>query len=233
MPTGTPPYIPPRDADYLNWLASFSTLITASPGTYGLVAGDAVAIAAQNTAFSAAYALGGGTYHAPVNAATKTPTTTQAKNDAKANSLAIIRPYAQQIANNAGVSSANKIALGLNPRTTPPAPIGAPASFPIVGVRSGSPLTITMQWQDSTIGAGKSKPFGAIQAEVRAEASATPIVTADAIAFNSLQTKSPLTLVFDGSVGGEQCYYAVRWVTRRGLVGPWSAVGNFTIPKAT
>lgn len=230
--TGTPPYIPPRDADFLNWLDNFATTIAADQGTFGLTAGDATAISAQNTAFAAAYALGGGTYHAPVNAATKTPASTQAKNDAKTNALAVVRPYAQQIANNAGVTSENKVALGLNPRTTPPTPIPAPASFPIVGVRSAGPLTVTLQWQDSTIGAGKSKPYGAIQAEVRAQVSATPLTDPDALAANSIQTKSPLTLSFASGDGGKQLYYAVRWVTRRGLTGPWSAIGNITVPLA-
>ena len=47
-----PPYIPARNANLIAWAANFSTLITASPGTYGLLAGDATAIAAQNTARS-------------------------------------------------------------------------------------------------------------------------------------------------------------------------------------
>ena len=49
------PYIPVKDADLANWLDNFSALITASPATYGLVAGDAVAIAAQVAAWDAAY----------------------------------------------------------------------------------------------------------------------------------------------------------------------------------
>jgi hypothetical protein len=228
---GTPPYVPNRDADLLSWSQTFSDAITASPGTYGLTSGDASAIAAVQTSFADTYALGGGTYHMPVNAATKTPATTQAKNDAKTAMLLIVRPYAQQIANNAGVSSDDKIAIGLNPRTNTPTPVPTPTSFPIIGVRSLAPLTVTLQWQDSTIGSGKSKPYGCIQAEVRTQVSATAITDAAAIAFNSLQTKSPLKLEFSSDDGGKQLYYAMRWTTRTGLVGPWSALGNITIPK--
>ena len=94
-------YIPQRDSLLLPWALNFSTLITASPATYGLLAGDATAIAAVYSAYNTAYGLA-------INPATRTPVTVANKDTAKITMLATIRPYAQSISLNAGVSPANR-----------------------------------------------------------------------------------------------------------------------------
>jgi hypothetical protein len=220
------PYIPPKDADFANWLANFSTMITASPATYGLTAGDATTIAAQDTAFQAAYTLA-------VNPSTRTPATVAAKDAAKVTALGVVRPYAQRIANNAGVSPSNKVALGLNPRTNPPTPITAPTTNPIITIPSMIVLGLITRMRDSLASPSvKAKPAGAIAMELYAKTSATPITDPTQLVFIGLQTKSPFTISFDSSDGGKQAYIAGRWVTRTGLVGPWSAVVTATVPAA-
>lgn len=218
------PYIPPKDADFANWVSNFSTMITASPTTYGLVAADAVTIAAVQSAFATAYS-------AAINPSTRTPTTVQAKNVAKLNALSTCRPYAQQIANNAGVSSANKIALGLNPRTNPPTPITAPTTNPVVSVPSMINLGHILRYRDSLASPSvKAKPAGAVAMELRCSVSATPLTNPDTLAYVGLVTKAPFTQTFSSGDIGKQAYYAGRWVTRKGLVGPWSAIVNATVP---
>ena len=125
------PYIPAKDAQFDAWLNNFSTLISAAPATYGLVAGDATTIAAQYSSWHAAYLL-------CTSKSTKTANAVSAKNTAKVTALAIIRPYAQTISNNPGVTSANKIALGLNPKTSTPSPI-TPGLAQHLSRRSRSP----------------------------------------------------------------------------------------------
>lgn len=217
-------YIPPKDADFVNWLDNFSTMITASPSTYGLTSGDAVSIAGVTTAMDAAYSLA-------INPSTKTPTTVQAKNIAKANALAVARPYAQRIANNAGVSSSNKIALGLNPRTNPPTPVTIPTTLPVLSVPSMLNQALIVRYRDSLASPSvKSKPAGAIALEFYVTPSATVITDPAVLAFGGLQTKSPFTVTFDSGDVGKKAYMAGRWVTRRGLVGPWGSIVNATIP---
>ena len=75
MPSN-PPYIPPKDADLAAWLANFSSLLTASPTTYGQSSAVAVAVAAANSAYQAAYTL-------VTSPSTKTANTVAAKNTAK------------------------------------------------------------------------------------------------------------------------------------------------------
>jgi hypothetical protein len=214
------PYIPAKNAGYVAWLANFASLITAAPATYGLTAGDATTIAAQNTAVAAAYAL-------ITSPATKTAQTVSAFNTEKVMSLAIVRPYAQTISLNAGVSSANKTAVGVNPRTSTPTPITAPTTTPVLTAQSSSTAGIITRYRDSTASPSvKSKPFGVIGCLLYAKASATAITDPSMLTFEGTQTKSPFTLSLPGTAG-MTVYIAARWTTKKGLIGPWSPIISY------
>lgn len=228
----TSPYIPAKDADAVNWATTFAAALTADPGLYGFTSGDAVAVTAAADAFAAAYALGGGTYHAPVNPATKTPATTQAKADARTAMEAILRPFAQAISRNAGISADDKIAIGVNPRTSIPTPIAAPASFPSLQLIGGTPLQLTLQYADSEAVVGKAKPFGAMQMQVFAMTSGIVITDPADIDFKGVATKSPFVIDFDAADANKVAYIAARWVTRTGLVGPFSLISHATVMSA-
>lgn len=218
------PYIPPRDAAFANWLSNFSTLITASPMTYGLMTSDAVTIAAQNSDFAVAYAL-------VTSPSTKTAQTVSAKNTAKVNALAVIRPYAQQISLNPGVTSASKIALGLNPRTSTPSAVTAPASNPVLTVQSASNLALILRYRDSVSSPSvKAKPYGVTQCRVFGMASSAPVTDPTTLPLLATLTKSPGTITFASGAAGKQAYLAAVWATRTGLVSPWSPIVNFTVP---
>lgn len=217
------PYIPAKQADLNNWASNFSTLITAAPATYGLVAADATLIAAAFNSWHTAYLLA-------INPSTKTPTTVAGKNTQKVNMLSILRPYAQTISLNAGVSSANKTALGVNPRTSTPTPITAPTTTPDLTAVSTSTAGTIMRWHDSIASpTSKAKPFGAICAEIAAMPSTTPVTDPNALVFQGIQTKSPFTLSLGSGDAGKIIYIAARWLTRTGLKGPWSAIINTVV----
>jgi hypothetical protein len=137
----SPPYIPPTDTDFNSWIDNFSAVLTAAPATYGLLAADATVVAGVTATWDAAYT-------AAINPATRSPVTVQAKIDAKLAALATVRPYAQQIANNVGVTAPAKIAIGVNPRTTPPSPITAPVTNPILSIPSMTPLGHVLRYRD-------------------------------------------------------------------------------------
>lgn len=218
------PYIPPKDAAYASWLANFATLIAASPMTYGLVASDATTISAANTSFQNAYAL-------VTSPTTKTKDTVQAKNIARVDSLNTVRPYAINISLNPGVSASNKVALGLNPRTSTPAPVTAPTTYPVLTIPSAMALNLIVRYRDELASPSvKSKPYGVTQLQLYASTSATPITDPTLLAFQGVRTKSPTMLTFLSSQKGLTAYIAARWQTRTGLVGPWSAIINFVVP---
>jgi hypothetical protein len=216
------PYIPRREADLTNWMRAFSAQISARPEAFGLSRNDAANIAALTAQWSAAYT--------PVTSkATKTPSAVQAKNETRVKVLAQIRIYAQNIANNPGVSSGDKIGLRLNPRTSGPGPITAPYSFPQLLFQQATPKQAVVRYRDSIEVSGKAKPYGVMQCRVFGMASDAPLTNQEALPLVATPTKSPFVLNFSGDQVGKQFYLAARWATRTGLVGPWSSIINITV----
>jgi hypothetical protein len=212
------PYIPTKDADLNNWFINFTTLITASPGAYGLSSGDAVNIANAIASWSTAYAL-------VTSPTTKTKQTVAGKNTAKVNTLNIVRPYAQQISNNPGVTSANKIALGLNPKTSTPSPITPPSSHPTLSIVSQNPGVINFAYRDSaTSPTSKSKPYGVKSLQLFGKASVTPITDPTLLPQISTETKSPFQFSLPTGSAGQTWYFAALWQIQKGDQGPYSPI---------
>lgn len=212
------PYIPPKDADFQSWFLNFKTLIAASPATYGLVAADATTITGQYNLWNAAFALA-------IAGTTRGPFTIANKDAAKITALATIRPYAQQIANNAGVTSGNKIALGLNPRTNTPEPVAAPLTAPVLLFVGNSPLQTWLRYRDSlALPTSRAKPSGAIQCNIFAVESATPVVDPTTIPYFGSFTKVPVILDWPADLQGLTVWIAAQWVTRTGLQGPFGPI---------
>jgi hypothetical protein len=219
------PYIPPKDTDLLTWVNNFSSLITAAPATYGLSAGDAVNIATAIAPFVADMALIG-------SASTKTAAVVSQKNTDKVNMLNIVRPYAQQISNNPGVASADKIALGLNPKTSTPSPITPPDSNPVLTLLSQTPGVVNFRYRDSAASPSvKAKPFGVISCNLYGMASDTPITNPALLPNIATMTKSPYQWnAPDGYTPGKTWYFAATWQIRKGDESPFSTILSLIVP---
>ncbi|MBV8069885.1 MAG: hypothetical protein JO270_08280 [Acidobacteriaceae bacterium] len=222
MPSAAP-YIPAKDAALDAWGANFTTLLTASPVTYGLTSTDALNAQNAFNTWHAAYLL-------VTSPTTKTKQTVSAKNTQKVTMLGIIRPLAITISLNAGVSSANKTAIGVNPRTSTPTPIPTPVTNPVLTLDSTSPAGTIIRYRDSIASPSvKSKPFGSIGMQIAASPSATPITDPNTLTMQATQTKSPFILALGSAAAGKTVYFAGRWITRKGLVGPWSPIVPFVV----
>jgi hypothetical protein len=213
------PYIPPKDADLLSFVNNFTTLIDAAPATYGLTPADAAIIDAAIAPFVADMDL--------VNSpSTKTAAVVSQKDTDKVNMLNVIRPYCQQISNNPGVASTDKIALALNPKTSTPSPIVAPVSNPILNLLSQLPGVINLTYRDSlTSPTSKAKPYGVIACMLYGRQSDTPIVDPTLLIHQDTMTKSPFQFTFpDPSLVGKTWYFAAVWQIRKGDQSPFSPI---------
>ena len=216
-------YIPPRDADLANWANNFQTLITTNPGLYGLLAADAAVIAGVTQDFLDAY-------DTSIAGETRGPFSIAAKDAAKIDMLATVRPYGQQIANNAAVSTDDKIALGLNPRTNPPTPVAAPTTQPVLILITAASQQHFMRFRDAAaLPTSRAKPAGVIQMQLFGSASDTVITDPTLLPLLSTPTKVPFSVAWQSGDVGKIAYYAARWATRTGLVGPWSPIFSFGI----
>src|SRR5689334_20139871 len=107
------------DARILTGSANFSTLITGAPTTYGLVAAQATAYAALNTAYAAAY-------DAAKDPGTRTTVTVAAKDQARRSLVASAKQLAAIVRSTASVTDSQLLELGLSRRSAP-TPIPPPA----------------------------------------------------------------------------------------------------------
>lgn len=216
-----PPYIPGPDASFDLWTQNFSTLITAVPADYGLVPGDAVAIAAVVNPFHTAYL-------AAVNPATRTPAAIAAKDAARTSCESVVRPYAQSISRNPAVTNEDKIGVGVNLPNTARTPIPPPTTVPALSLVNSIHFQQTLAYRDTSTPTSKAKPAGAIGCDLRMTLALAPAVDPEAAKPLTVATKSPVLVAFTSQDIGKHATYWGRWATRSGpggqvQYGDWSA----------
>ena len=215
------PYIPGPDADFDNWAVNFSTLITAVPATYGLVAGDAIIIAAVVNPWHAAYV-------AATNPTTRTSVTIAAKDAARLAAEAVVRPYATTISRNPAVLNDDKVAVGVNLPNSARTPVPPPVTQPALSLVSSVHNLMTVAYRDTSTPTSKAKPPGAIGLDLRIFIGTTTPPAPDTVAPYGVVTKSPINVGFTNGDVGKTATYWGRWQTRSGpggvaQFGPWSA----------
>jgi len=220
----TVPYIPTRDSILVNWATNFRDLTTATPATYGLGAGDAAAIAAAINPYLAAYPIA-------VAPGTRNAVTVLAKDVAKINLWTLIRPFAQLIKLNVGVSQQDKLDLGIHVDSASLTPIPVPTTAPLLAVVGATPGVHTVRYADINTPASRAKPFGALSIQIfgAVTAIAAPPPSGTDFVLIGGFTKQPLPVVYDQSQDGMKAWYAGRWKTRRELVGNFGEVTSMTI----
>lgn len=216
-----PPYIPPKDADCGPWSDNFSDVLTADPTDYGLVAGDAVAVAAVVTPWLAALATS-------TNPGTRTPVSIAAKDAARAAMEAVVRPYAVAISQNPAVSDALKTTIGVTPRILTRTRNSVVAAEIVFEVSYSAGGIAQVRSQDPATPLSKKRPLGAIAWEVQVRGKDSgdaewTLITGIA-ATKPIQPLDPTTF----SQEYEQYQIRMRWIGASLAggapnVGPWSA----------
>jgi hypothetical protein len=211
-------YFPAKLAAYKAFVDNFSALVTAAPATYGLVAGDAVSIAALVAALDAAYVTS-------TSNATRTPVTVNLTQVARNTLSATLRGYARIILANAGVSDANKTALGLTIRDVHPTKIPAPGTAPVLALTGATPGVLTNTFRDTGSSLkSRSKPAGVTALELHIFFGSVAPSSPDATPYFGLFTRSPFAVnVPVGDIGKDAFMYG-RWLNGKGEPGPWSAL---------
>jgi hypothetical protein len=216
--------IPAKQSELRAWVENFSTLITANPTTYGLEAGDAVAIAAVVDPFIAAY-------DAQIDPGARTKALVAAKDAAKVAMMDEIRGYYTMIKFDQSVADADKVTLGVTLlRTAPPSPIPTPASMPLLTPIPIGSLAHALQFSDSGTPALKRRPYGAIGMLVFGTIGDAPTSDPGAAKFLRYVSRWGTQMLFDGADQGKTVTYFARWITATGLMGPWSNPVSLAVP---
>ena len=216
------PYIPSRDSLLNAWAANFANQITANPARFGLQPTDAATIQSYADTFAAAFT----TAYDP---GTRTKATVADKDAKRAAMLGIVRPYAQEIRNDAGVSDEDKLALGLNLPKQSRTPILVPQTQPLVSVIAATPGVHTLRFADANTPASRAKPFGAKSLQVNVGYGETALQDVAQTSMVALVTRQPFAVTLPLVQGGRLATYFARWVGVRGDFGPWSAPVSMTV----
>lgn len=208
-------YIPSTDAGLAAWSANFEAIVAVDYAALGLTGGQASAVTAADTAYQAAYTLA-------VDPGTRTPVTVAAKDSAKFALLGTVRPVAIQVRNNPAVSDATKVSLGLTVPALVPTPIPAPTTVPTLAVLAATPGVHKIDSRDDSTPTSKAKPPGALQLQLWVAYGTAPAPDPTTAEFLGVFTKSPFFVSLPVAQTGKVATYFGRWVTRRGLLGPWS-----------
>ncbi len=211
-----PDWINRTDGGLVPQSQDFSGKISATPTTYGLVAADATALASDVTAYVNAF-------DAATDPATRTRVTIETKDTAKDVLIARMRSYGRRIQANPAVTSAQKVALGLNVRNTPPTPTPVPGTRPVMTVVSSMGRSVKSRIADETTPNKRSKPANVTEAEIFTFVGAESPADISAWTYQGQASKTAFDVTFPASVAsGAKVWICARWCNRRGEPGPLS-----------
>lgn len=205
--------IPGPDADFEVFASNFAAVW--NPAFYGAVGPDPAVMVSDAANFATALA----TASAP---ATRTPNSIAAKDGQRAGLTTDLRSAIRsaQTAYRAGdVTESSVLALGVRPADLTPSPILTPVDAPLIGVDELSVdqnvLRIT-QVIDGVAVSTRAFPYGVAGVELARSDAGGPF------AIQGLRRRVILRESTVGLVQGSLIAWRARYVTSRGLAGPWS-----------
>ena len=216
-----PDYIPGGDADFNAWQANFVTYANANLPNLGLAIPDLLSILSAQGAWTPSL-----TAHVAAQANAQSARATKDGNRTVLEVL--IRALVRRLQASASVSDAEREALGITVPDLGAAAAASPSTRPLCQVDTSQRLRHTIDFTDESTPTRKAKPAGVMGAEIWVKIGPTPPVDPSELTFLAVDTRSPYTTDFDGSDGGKQAHYMLRWVNTRGETGPWSETATAT-----
>ena len=209
-------YIPAKDANALLWMETFANGIGADFALYGLTLADSTAIQDAVDEFGTALSIA-------VDPSTRTLVNVNLNDTARNAAEQICRQYVNLIKYNAGISDANKIAIGVRPVNPDRDPIDVPMTSPLLNVIAATPGSQTLRFADTMSPDSAAKPFGAANLQLFVAVGEEVVMDPTQAQFYGAITKNPISVQFGAEDNGKQATYFARWASRKGEVGPWSS----------
>lgn len=206
-------FLPTNDNALLTWAQGFAQKITATPTAFGLVAGQATSMTAAVTAFSTVLATAN-------NPATRTRAAIASKDAAKKPLQAMARDLARIINAFPTITNAQRIDLGLTPRSGTISPIQAPDVAPVLDVVGaiGRTIKIRLRSPDS---ARRGKPEGVAGVTIFSYVGNTPPADISLYRFEGSTSRTTAEVEFSPMVpAGSQVFLTAFYYNPRGESGP-------------
>jgi hypothetical protein len=205
-------FLPNSDGALLAWSQNFSTLLSATPATWGVSVSQASQYAALNTAYSAALTLAN-------NPTTRTKANVAAKNTARESLKIDARLLAKIVDGQATVTNQQRIQLGLNVKTVP-VPVPAPALPPEIDIVSVIGRTVKVRVHNSAT-TKRARPAGVTGATMFSFAGAVPPSDVTLWTFQGSTSKTVIDIPFPTTTAaGSQVWVTAFWYNGKGQSGP-------------
>lgn len=222
--TLTGPYIPDDDAGANVWLKNFAGGIAADPAAVGLSPTDAATLTALAEAYAAALKKAN-------DPPQRNAVTIAEKDEARNAAISTARMYAMQIKANRGIDDPKKIALGIHVGPRNRTPIGAPLNEPLLDIVGSYSGRHTLRFHDAATPKSSRKAWGATHLLVFAAIGDDAVDDPEEARLVGAITRQPFDVTFEaGRHAGKTATYFGRWLTAKGLMGPWSLPVSMTIP---
>jgi hypothetical protein len=219
-------YIPPRDADFDGWFLNLknyvNTKTSGTPPAWTHIPAEKV------TTLTARYDAWHSAYEATI--APHTSVQTEAKNDARKEAEAFVRPFVAQYLKFDPVTNEDRTAMNLHNRDTLPSTIGVPATRPVItDLKPLGGFQVSIAFRDEPTPDSRAIPYGMNGCLLNYAVGAAKTEDYAALATTKLMTKSPWTLGLTPEAEGRFLSCATRWQNEKGELGPWSEVQHVVI----
>lgn len=210
-------YIPPREADLVNWSANFDSKINATPAAYGLTVAQGSAYTTLHTNFFTAYATA-------LDPNTRSPANIQAKNIAKDNLVngpGGIRKLVKIVQAYPALTNVQRSELRITIPDTEPTPVPPPEFAPNLSIVSTLGRVVKVKLRDAKDENNRGMPEGVDGATVLSfvgeEMPENPLDWS----FMENTTRTTLDLSFPATVpAGSQVWITAFWFNQRKETGP-------------
>ncbi|MDR0370381.1 MAG: hypothetical protein LBH80_00785 [Prevotellaceae bacterium] len=169
-------------------------------------------------------------YAAAENPATRTKGAVKEKNDArKAYVMELRKVIKMYITYNSTINDREREDMGLPVHKKKCTPTPAITSRPKIGVHFPQIQQHRLMVRDSVLNS-RGRPFHVAGFEVWRKVGEPSPATETDWQLVVQAPRSPFLLTYGEAESGLRVYYRVRWVSKRGLPGPWSAIVSAIIP---
>ena len=207
--------IPRQQLALLGVSNNAAALLLAEPFRYGITPQQAREFQTYADDYAAKLA-------AAVAPDTSTRATVAVKEESRLRLLYVMRPLLQDIKMNAGVATDDKVSLGLLAGGVVRTRIAAPTTEPVLNAVVGMTRQHVLRYHDITAPTRKAKPDGVAALELWCLVGDATGPDRENARHIGLVTRQYYVVSFAGADVGKIAHYWARWVTRRGLMGPWS-----------
>jgi hypothetical protein len=244
----TQDYLPSRDSEFDGWFLNLKNYVTTK--TTGTPPAWTHIPAEKVTTLTARYDA----WHTAIEAtvAPNTSVQTEAKNDARKNAEAFVRPFVAQYLKFDPVTNEDRTAMNLHNRDTLPSTIGVPATRPVItDLKPLGGFQVEIRFQDEATPDSRAIPYGMSGCLLNYAVGATKTEDYAALATTKLMTprrrlaahiilpigkraqarmtKSPWTLGLSPDAEWKFLSCATRWQNEKGELEPWSEVQHTVV----